>query len=153
MTTFQRGFSKGFSRGFFRGGGIAPIVRQPELKARLDTALQASEFLAWTDWGVPKLTGLKDDPRVPAVMVAYGGAQVVGDFRHAAQVVMVYSQSRDKTAFQGIQWAVEDLLCLIEEEVDDAYPRLVPVNVMSDYKLDGSTTYVVAIVTVLDGGT
>ena len=150
MTNSNGAFSSAFSPAF-DAGGIRPFIRT-ELKTRLDTALQASELLAWTEWGVPSLTGLKADPRVPAVMVAYGGATVVGDFRHAAQVVMIYSQSRDKTAFQGMQFAVEDLLCLIEE-VDDAYPRLVPVNVQSEYKLDGSTTYVVAIVTVLDGAT
>ena len=151
MTTSNGAYSSAFGPAF-DAGGITPFVRQPELKSRLDTALQASELLAWTEWGTPKLTGLKDEPRVPAVMVAYSGATVVGDFRHAAQVVMIYSQSRDKTAFQGMQWAIDDLLCLIEE-VDDAYPRLVPVNVMHDFKLDGSTTYVAAIVTVLDGAT
>ena len=142
-------FDGGYSLAFAHSA-IFPIIRRPELKTRLDTALQASNLFAWSEWGTPKLVGLKNEPRVPAVMVAYGGTTIAGDFRHAAHVVLIYSQSRDKAAFTGMQWAVEDLLCLIEG-VDDAYPRLVPVSVQSEYKLDGSTTYVAAIVTVLDG--
>ena len=79
MTAFSTAFSPAFDVS-------SPITGSEELKARLDAALEPSSLFAWTEWGIPTLTGLKADPRVPAIMVAYGGATVVGDFRHAAQV-------------------------------------------------------------------
>ena len=101
MTNSNGAFSSAFGPAF-DAGGIRPFIRT-ELKTRLDTALQASEPLGLDRVGECRssLASRMHAHVCRPSWCAYGGATVVGDFRHAAQVVMIYSQSRDKTAFVG----------------------------------------------------
>ncbi|MDE2876540.1 MAG: hypothetical protein OXQ93_13935 [Gemmatimonadota bacterium] len=127
------------------------------LKSRLDAHLDASDAYTWARWGDPHLysliAGQGDDYR-PAVVTRYTGSVIIAGRRRPRVDVTLIVAPSTTTVYSGGAGveALEDALVLDLDGVPDAYPRLLPSQVVYDYRaggVPGKQRYLAVVVPVL----